>query len=142
MLAVAGMAGLAAAVPALRRVALPSPFALLSHQTADVGDELSLATYRPLVGTRFSLVTAGVRAPAVVLEEARPRVPHPADHPGVEGESFSLIFRAQRGAALDDGVYTLVHPALGRVRLFLVAVGTGRDGQAYQAVVDRREAGR
>jgi hypothetical protein len=74
----------------------------------------------------------------VTLEEATGARPHATEPAGLSGEAFSLIFRGDSADALGDGTYALHHPVLGTVPLFMVAVGTGRNGQGYQAVVDRR----
>ena len=136
MLAGAGMAGIAAAMPALRRLQVPYPFRGRAAP-ASPGNELTLARFAPHVGSRFTLRTALVTA-RVTLEEAGATASHPADRAGLQGESFSLIFRGGEGTALEDGIYRVTHPALGTFPLFISAFGLGRKGQAYQAVVDRR----
>ena len=135
MLALTGMAGIVATTPGVLRAAIRSPFRTASGWTAArPADDLTLARFAPHVGSRFTAAGGA----SVILEEATPRAPHPADRPGLAGESFSLVFRNDGRTALDDGTHVFAHSTLGTVRLFLVAVGTGRNGQGYQAVVDRR----
>ena len=140
MLVVGAMAGLAGAIPALRRP-VPFPF----HAPWGAGgpesgstDDLTLARFTPHVGTRFTVRSPALGAVALTLEEASARAPHPADRPGLRGDSFSLIFRAAGGPALPDGIHLVQHPALGTFPLFVSPFGAARQEQGYQAVVDRR----
>jgi hypothetical protein len=143
MLAFAGMAGLAAAAPALRRLALPFPFGSRSGgATFESEPGLTLARFAPHVGSRFTVGAGALGAVEVTLEEAAATAPHPADRAGLRGEAFSLVFRAAEGPALPDGVHRLTHPVLGSFALFVSAFGRGRAGQGYQAVVDRRASAR
>jgi hypothetical protein len=53
------------------------------------------------------------------------------------GECFSLLFRGGSRALRQDN-YPLYHPSLGTFRLFLVPVGTDRNGaQGYLATINR-----
>jgi hypothetical protein len=49
-------------------------------------------------------------------------------------EPFSLLFQAPREPLLDQGIYTVQHPALGMLGLFLVPLGPDGDGLYYEAV--------
>lgn len=139
MLAAVGLAGLAASVPAIRRVALPSIFRPQSVGTGGpANDELTLARFAPHIGSRFTVNTGRLGGVAVTLGEATATGAHPADRPGLRGEAFSLIFRGAGANAFANGTHTLVHPALGAFALYLVAVGPGRNGQEYQAIIDHR----
>ena len=143
MLACAGMAGIAAAVPALRRFQVPYPFRSgAGTALTSARDELTLGRFAPHVGSRFTVRAGALVTVAMTLEEAREIAPHPADRAGLQGESFSLVFRGSDGAALEDGIHRVTHPALGTFPLFISGFGLGRKGQAYQAVVDRRVAAR
>ena len=143
MLAGAGMAGIAAAMPALRRLQVPYPFRS-GGGTGPTGpaDELTLGRFAPHVGSRFTVRAGTLMAVALTLEEAREIAPHPTDRAGVQGESFALVFRGSGGLALEDRIYRVTHPSLATFPLFMSAFGLGRKGQAYQAVVDRRVATR
>ena len=138
VIAAVAMAGAAAAVPALRRVALPT---VLRSEGDDVGaspDRLTLARFIPHVGTRFTAQDAGMGTLHLTLDEATAIVSSPADQRGLRGDAFSLILSSPGRPSVGDGIHTLVHPALGTFPLFLVAVGRGAGRQDYQAVVDRR----
>jgi hypothetical protein len=137
-LAAVAMAGAAAAVPVLRRAALPPIFSRPDAAGPATLDTLTLAAFTPHVGSRFTVKAAGVGRVKATLEEATATERRTADRPGVQGEAFSLLFRGPRQPVVSDGTHTLVHPALGSFPVFLVAVGRGGDGQEYQAIVDRR----
>lgn len=137
----AGVAGVAAATTGLRRWgsslasgAPPGMAGVAGTAGGAASGELTLSRFAPHVGSRFT----ASEGTGLWLEEATAQQASPADRPGLRGEAFSLLFRSRGGAAMGDGIHTVSHPALGPVPLFLVAVGTGRSGQGYQAVVDRR----
>jgi len=90
---------------------------------------LRLATYVPLVGSTFRIHRQQARPLSVTLVSAM-RLQ------GV-GESFSLIFRGHGNAKLEQKIYTIEHPRLGEVPLFLVPVGRPVKGQDFQAIVNR-----
>ena len=143
VLAGAGMAGVVAAMPALRRLQVSYPFRSgVATGSTSPTNELTLGRFAPHVGSRFTMRTGALVTAGVTLEEARETAPHRADRAGLQGESFSLVFRGSEDAALEDGIYRVTHPALGTFPLFISAFGLGRKGQAYQAVVDRRVAAR
>ena len=48
--------------------------------------------------------------------------------------SFSLLFRGGSHFVLSQHIFTLEHPALGTLDLFLVPVGREPDGYRYEAV--------
>ena len=102
-------------------------------KAAPAGGGLTLAGFSPLVGTDFALGRGRLR-----LVEVVQRPPHPADPRGLSGEAFSLVFSGGPVRPLADGTYTFTHPSAGKLSLFLVAVGMARQGQRYQAVIDRR----
>jgi len=47
---------------------------------------------------------------------------------------FSILLRGPRERALPQGTYTIDHPSLGRVELFLVPVGQGAATIDYEAI--------
>ena len=84
-------------------------------------------TFEPLVGAEF--VSREPSATFVLIDvEAygvQPEAPRT--------EPFTLTFVAEPG--LDQRIYELEHPRLGRLDLFLVPIGPGPDGRArYEAV--------
>jgi len=47
---------------------------------------------------------------------------------------FSLVFREPAGTYLPQRIYSIEHPTLGRLDLFLVPIGPDQGGMLYQAV--------
>ncbi len=141
----AGAAALVAAVPGVRRVAVPLRWLLGSPAEAATGKaagDLTLARFAPHVGSSFAVKTGTLVRVPVTLDQATAHTPNPADRPGLTGEAFSLVFRGQRPGQIPDGIHTVVHPVLGTFPLFVANVDRADNGQDYQAVVDRRTPAR
>jgi hypothetical protein len=78
-------------------------------------------------------VTADTTAPvAVTLIEASP------PHIGGGYESFALIFRGPRAAALQQGNYSFSHAAQGTFELFLVPIHQDAASRDYEVVFNRQ----
>jgi hypothetical protein len=82
---------------------------------------VGLERFVPLIGTTFTAVAAAsqpelrlVLAKAEALKHHRPAV----------AEQFSLRFTAPAGHPFESRIYQLYHPALGRLELFIAAVGS------------------
>src|SRR3954452_2527332 len=58
----------------------------------------------------------------------------PAGDSGRAGGAFSLIFVAPQGPWLPQGMYAVMHPALGAMEILLVPIGPAPRGNGYQAV--------
>jgi len=97
-----------------------------AREAGDAG--YRLATYAPLVGSRFCLdhPVAG-QVPVELTAATELRGP----------ECFSLAFRAPVTPRLEQRAYILAHPALGEVMLFLVPVGRSDAHQELEAIVNR-----
>jgi hypothetical protein len=52
-------------------------------------------------------------------------------------EQFSLIFLAPKNAHQWQGIYSLDHPTLGNVELFLVPIALDEAGLHFEAVINR-----
>lgn len=92
-------------------------------------DRLTCADFEALVGTPFEL-DAGVAGPVPAeLLEARAGA-----SAGPRGGGFSLLFRAATADGLQQGTYSLAHPRLGRLDVFLVPVGHEAGGLLLEAV--------
>jgi len=50
------------------------------------------------------------------------------------GGAFSLIFAAKGGPRLPQAIYSLTHPAIGTLDIFLVPIGPVAGGSGYEAV--------
>ncbi|MFN2537170.1 MAG: hypothetical protein ABR549_03330 [Mycobacteriales bacterium] len=90
-----------------------------------------LVAFQSCVNSAF-LIDTGVVSRRVHLVEAVAR-PVRSRRPG-SGDSFSLLFRGRSSSRLASAVYTVRHPTLGRMALFLGPVGQGLD---YEAVVNQ-----
>ena len=130
----AGGAGLVAVAVPERVGQLLSSSAWASTAPAD----LTLERFAPDEGSRFDVrVSPGHKVP-VTLIEAADRPGRRPDRRGPSGSAFTLLFGGSAPKAFGDGIYTLVHPSLGSISLFLVPVGRAVAGQRYEAVVNRR----
>ncbi|MFG6489715.1 DUF6916 family protein [Roseateles sp. BYS78W] len=90
----------------------------------------TLASFEPLVGSRFTLRPDDTLELPAQLIEAR------AGRYGTEGgvQPFSLTFEAPAEPALPQRIYRLEHPQLDAIDLFLVPVARSAAGLHYEAV--------
>jgi hypothetical protein len=54
--------------------------------------------------------------------------------PAARRTGFSLVFWSALTTHVPQAIYTLRHPAMGRLDLFLVPIGLGEGGMGYEAV--------
>ena len=47
---------------------------------------------------------------------------------------FSLIFRGPLDMRLPQQIYTIIHPKMGSLQIFIVPVGPDQSGQCYEAI--------
>jgi hypothetical protein len=116
-----GAAALAGAVPAAGGgviAAAGRAFAALTWRDPLDLATVTAATFRPHVGTRFTLSPEARRAFEVTLDGVDSR-------PSEDGstDTFTLRFRADRPVDLDQAIHRLDHDALGRFGMFLVPRG-------------------
>jgi len=92
-------------------------------------------TYRPHIGTDFT-IDAGDRRMMLRLADV-------VDDGSRNGmRQFSLLFHGPGDRVLADGIYTMQHPALGSLDIFIVPiVGTTAARAIYQACFSAPEAG-
>ena len=96
-------------------------------------DQLTRATFEPLLGKRFvALMTEG-QTVEMELIEARALPVHPGSK-GPRREPFSLVFRGPRKFVLPQCIYHMEQAALGTVEIFLVPIGPDESGQRYEAI--------
>ncbi len=94
---------------------------------------LSLSQFLPHVGEAFRLAQADDNARAFDLLQAE-ALPS-GWSPGHAG--FSLEFTtAAPGAPLSQGTYTLHHPVLGPLQLFLVPIARSEERVHYQSIIN------
>lgn len=90
---------------------------------------LTLATFRPLVGDRFTVEGAMPAALELVLESATAA----GEWPGGR-DPFSLIFVGPDEPLLPQAIYELRHESLGVLQIFVVPVARDAVGVRYQAI--------
>jgi hypothetical protein len=91
-------------------------------------DELTLATFEPLVGEPFTL-DAGSERLALVLDTATALAARPGGR-----DPFSLVFRGPPEPLLAQAIHPLDHAALGRLEIFIVPIGRDATGVSYEAI--------
>jgi len=95
-----------------------------------------LDAFIPLVGSTFTVVgQAGQPRLSLTLAKAEALKHH---QPGLT-EKFSLRFTPPAGHRIEEQIYALAHPSLGRLELFLSPVGSAGRFHAIQngeAVID------
>jgi hypothetical protein len=97
--------------------------------TADA--EFTLDRFAPLLGESFEISDGTGSLHAVLIEATDLREVQSA---GRRSRQFSLVWRGPRAARLDQRIYTVSHPALGAMELFLVSLGVDAEGMRYEAV--------
>jgi hypothetical protein len=88
--------------------------------------------FAPHVGTAFTLPGTDQSAPVdFLLTEATVLTNRP--HPGQTREPFQLMFRVASQQPWPQGLYRLVHPAMGEKDIFLVPAAQSEAGVDYCA---------
>lgn len=105
------------------------------------GDELARAGaataaptldhFEPLLGEQFEISDGSGTLLATLIEATNLREVQGA---GQRSRQFSLVWRGPPGAVLPQRIYTVRHPTLGPMELFLVSIKSGADGTRYEAV--------
>ncbi len=91
----------------------------------------ALGRFEPLVGEVFTISDGTGALEATLLEASNLRE---AQGHGLRSRQFSLVWRGPPGAVLPQRIYTVSHPALGDMELFLVTLGADAGGARYEAV--------
>lgn len=107
---------------------------VLGHTSESTG-LFKRETFGPLLNTNFAIVgekfpTINLRLVEIVGDKNRKKLPSQK-----AVERFSLIFEAPENAVLEDRIYKMSHPELGKVSIFISTVG--RSNKRYQAVFSR-----
>lgn len=92
---------------------------------------LPKASFAESLNTRFRAVLQDSSVIEMELIEVMDRRSTPKQ------EQFSILFRAQQEAPLEQGLYQLEHDQLGSGEIFLVPVSRDDKGVCYQAVFNR-----
>ncbi len=91
-------------------------------------DELTLATFEPLVGDPFAL-EAGPQTLELVLETAATAGARLGGR-----DPFSLAFRGPWEPVLPQAIYALRHDGLGTLEIFIVPIERDESGVLYEAI--------
>jgi hypothetical protein len=100
-------------------------------------DNLTLATFLPLVNTVFRVRASDSALAEIQLTHALPprhSRPDAGDH-----KSFSLLFSGSGDRFLEQGIYSFEHDRIGQFDLFIVPIGRSGGRFEYQAVFNRLE---
>jgi hypothetical protein len=94
--------------------------------------ELVTGTFEGRVGETFAAAPSYAGDPLELVLTSCVESPNARpDHP-----AFSLFFDGVGPERLDQQIFALEHPELGRFDLFLVPVGKTEGGFAYEAVIN------
>lgn len=97
----------------------------------DTLQTLSAADFQPYLGTDFRVEFPGGGSTSAQLAEV---VELPV-HPGRERKPFSILLQTDLVKFYyPQAIYTIQHPALGSLSLFLVPLGVKGRGMQYEAV--------
>src|SRR5436309_12448404 len=83
------------------------------------------------IGSTFELTVPPDTRIGVTLAEVSPLKVRPPQ------EQFSVVLSAPAGSVIEQGMYELTHPELGRLELFLVPIALNEKGLQLQAVFNR-----
>jgi hypothetical protein len=93
---------------------------------------LTAEDFRQHVGTKFGVRVQTPRPFELELSEVKEYVPQSNEQDGME--RFSLFFYGPGDILLKQGTFTLEHPTMGEVLLFIVPVGQDPQGFRYEVV--------
>lgn len=91
----------------------------------------ALGDFEPLLGQAFTIGDGTGTLQATLVEASNLRE---AQGAGTRSTQFSLVWRGPPGATLPQRIYTVTHPSLGALELFLVTIGADAQGMRYEAV--------
>lgn len=95
-------------------------------------DQLTAEHFTPLLDTLFTITLADGSAYPLTLIEVK--ITGEAINPGGRKPFSLLLCNPRADAYLPQRIYSLEHPSLGRLDLFLVPLGPDTQGMVYQAV--------
>lgn len=99
---------------------------------SDAGEHgYSMERFEPLLGQGFEIGDGTGTLPVTLVEVTNLRE---AQGAGRLSRQFSLVWRGPTGARLPQKIYTVTHPQLGAMELFLVTIGSDDAGMRYEAV--------
>jgi hypothetical protein len=95
---------------------------------------LSKDVFDPHQGSAFQVRLNPAETVELVLVEVKQLVDHAGHGEEIRRQPFSLFFRGAHRFVLPQYTYSMEHPALGALEIFLVPVGPDGQGMCYQAV--------
>ena len=93
---------------------------------------LTAENFRQHLGTKFGVRVETPRPLELELSEVKDYTPQSNEPGGME--RFSLFFRGPGDIMLQQGTFTMDHPSMGEVTLFLVPIGQDSQGFRYEVV--------
>jgi hypothetical protein len=106
-------------------------------------DQINADDFRPLLHDTFELFAYNPAQPATPASREMSRkitlieVTELGEASGSDlsrRRPFSLVFHDAAKTYVPQHIYTITHPTLGRLDLFLVPIGPNQNGMQYQAV--------
>ena len=104
----------------------------LTASTAAFG--LRKSDFKAELNTQFRVAANNSKVCVKLIEVADLR-PHTRN-----GEAFSLMFRGDSSMSLTQNTYAIEHERLGKFTFLLVPMRETKDGQQYEAVINRLRA--
>lgn len=110
-------------------------FPIPIESTTDPLNYLTRSHFEPFVNAYLQIQSGKSRPTRLQLLEVRELSKPINQKRGINGESFSLLFRSDQKRSIEGQVYTFRHASLGTFSLFLSPVGMS--GHEYEAIVNR-----
>lgn len=119
-------------------IASPGPPAAAASAVGGGGPaQLRRSTFTGLIGDRFDLATANGRVTGRLIAVDSARSSRVRAGQATHEDTFGLVFHAELGTRLPDGIMTVSHAGLGAFSLFVSRSSAGRRGQEYAAIINR-----
>ena len=93
---------------------------------------LTAEEFRQHLGTKFGVRVETPKPIELELTEIKDYAPQSNEPTGME--RFSLYFRGPGDIMLNQGTFTLDHPSMGEVMLFMVPIAREPEGFRYEVV--------
>jgi hypothetical protein len=97
-----------------------------------MGEQVTLETFEPHVGSQFQLDAGFADLVDIRLVEAV-AAPERFAKAGFGRAPFSITFRGPVDVRLSQRTYTITHPQLGAMDIFLVPIQPDEQGPLYEA---------
>src|SRR5215470_19230962 len=94
-------------------------------------EAFTMEMFAPQAGSKFTMDCGNTGAVELTLDSVSD-LGSSARH-----IQFSMVFSGPQNAPLKQGIYRLEHSELGALDLFLVPIGSDKNGVQYEAIVNR-----